>query len=768
MVATAGESQTIPDEKLDFENWQTFHERVELLLGSGAASSDALKILRSQIEDSRATANGHLLPLEQEILEINQRLAAIADSEAKLGARSEILESLRASLLARLVTTSEQFFIAEEIIKQSSSDLERISELLSQRASASIRSRVTTPLLPANWADAAGFVSSRLAGAVFEISNSLESATQRKAARENLPDSLLWFALGALLLFPLRGRVMNLVRRLPGKVLSVSDFAVQQLACLIANVFCPLGAVYALVRAVESTDLLFFNSQAFFAAIPGAALAFLVASWLARTLEHDSGKSVFSIELEAGQAQALRSSGVALAGLLALWVMLATVARSGSAQVNATLQFPVLLLTGYCLYRIGQLLLKFAVIANRSGEISVSRFQMQALLARIAMIVPLVAGAFAVLGYSTGSSYLMYSTIKSLLAIGTTFVMFKILMGIYVIAATLLNDHFLISIRGPASLVIGLLVLIGGMIAVALSWGLSAEDLLRYLAWSQQGVEIGGISITIGSVVTLVVVLVVGIALTRLAQVLLRNSVLPNTNLDRGAQTALVTTGGYAGIGLSIIAAIVLAGFDLTNLAIIAGALSVGIGFGLQTIVSNFVSGIILLSERPINEGDWIECGSVVGTVRKVSVRSTHIETFDKATVVVPNSDLLSSQLQNWTLGNTLGRVTLPVGVAYGTDPERVQRILLEIAEEEELVVADPEPFVVFKSFGSDALEFQLRVYLKDISHILDVTTSVNLEICKRFAREGIEIPFPQRDIWLKNPEALNVQNPRKLSELSS
>ncbi len=295
-------------------------------------------------------------------------------------------------------------------------------------------------------------------------------------------------------------------------------------------------------------------------------------------------------------------------------------------------------------------------------------------------------------------------------------------------------------------------------------WGLSETGLRRIALLLTDGFAIGSVTVVPAKIALALLGLALLLTISGWFRKRLEKSWLPKTRLDRGAREAAVAIVGYTGIALAVIISLVVAGFDFSNIAIIAGALSVGIGFGLQNIVNNFVSGLILLFERPVKTGDWVVVGGTEGYVKRISIRSTQIQTFDRADVIVPNSELISNQVTNWMLYDARGRVRVPVGVAYGSDTALVKEILLKIGREHPHVVHDnsaPGPVVMFLGFGDSSLDFELRCFIQNIDTRLTVISDMNFAIDAAFREHNIEIPFPQRDVHVRDlPAGRSGQEP--------
>ena len=287
-----------------------------------------------------------------------------------------------------------------------------------------------------------------------------------------------------------------------------------------------------------------------------------------------------------------------------------------------------------------------------------------------------------------------------------------------------------------------------------LQWGFSGADIREGFKSLFFGFELGQFKISLARILLGIVLFIGLLFATRLVQRWLRERSV-QSRLDPGIANSVDTVVGYVGIALAALLSVSYAGLDITNLAIVAGALSVGIGFGLQSIVNNFVSGLILLIERPIRVGDRIVVGDQQGHVRRISVRATEIETFDRASLIVPNSELITGRVLNWTHRDSLGAVNVKVGVGYNSDPEQVMAILMKCAEDHPQVLRTPAPSAMFENFGDNALLFNLRVSLPDIDKAGAVQSDLRVAIFKALGAAAIEIPFNQLDVNLRDLESI-------------
>ena len=275
-------------------------------------------------------------------------------------------------------------------------------------------------------------------------------------------------------------------------------------------------------------------------------------------------------------------------------------------------------------------------------------------------------------------------------------------------------------------------------------WGMSGTFMLQGVKKLVFGFQVGGINISLISIITGLLVFLISLTVVRIMKNRLSNNLLNRINMDEGIKHSLISGISFTGFIISAILAIVAMGVDLSNLAVIAGALSVGIGFGLQDVIKNLVSGIILLFERPFKVGDWVIIGGEEGKIKQINIRSTEVETFNKSSVIIPNATLISSSLTNLTHGNNWQRQKILVGVSYDSDAELVTKLLLECAKSCKKVMKVPAPYVLFKDFGASSLDFELRMYVSDIWSGWQASSDVRYEILRRFREEGINIAYPQ------------------------
>jgi potassium efflux system protein len=308
----------------------------------------------------------------------------------------------------------------------------------------------------------------------------------------------------------------------------------------------------------------------------------------------------------------------------------------------------------------------------------------------------------------------------------------------------------------PVSLLLKLAVLVLSVPFVMLQWGYAWPDIQDWYRQLFFGFHIGNTQVTFGALLASVIVFGLGYAAARLFQGWLDAQVLQPAGISGGVRHSIRTGVGYVGIIIAALAAVSYAGFNLSSLAIVAGAFSIGIGFGLQNLVNNFVSGLILLAERPIRVGDLVVVGGEEGYVRKISVRSTEIETFDRAHVLIPNASFVSDKVKNWTLRNNVRRVAISIGTAYACNPRQVREVLLKTARSNQDVLHTPEPIVDLSEFGASSINFVLYVFIADITKTIRVRTDLSIAIFDAFAEAGIEIPFTQTDVNIRNIDRLH------------
>jgi len=296
-----------------------------------------------------------------------------------------------------------------------------------------------------------------------------------------------------------------------------------------------------------------------------------------------------------------------------------------------------------------------------------------------------------------------------------------------------------------AGLGIYALVLLFFIPLILLQWGFQIADIEAWVYRAVTDIKIGTITISLAGILAGVLLFAFGYLVTRWTQRWIDGNVMARSRVDAGVRNSIRTGIGYVGVGLAGLFGLSAAGIDLSSLALVAGALSLGVGFGLQNIVSNFVSGLILLVERPFKVGDWIVSGTTEGFVRRISVRATEIETFQHQSIMMPNSLLINASVGNWTHRNRLGRSEIVVTVTYASDPRRVIGLLQEIAISHPMVLKNPGPSVVFTAFADERMTFELRIYVADVLTANGVRNDIRIAIYERFRDEGIGAPFPMK-----------------------
>jgi small-conductance mechanosensitive channel len=411
--------------------------------------------------------------------------------------------------------------------------------------------------------------------------------------------------------------------------------------------------------------------------------------------------------------------------LLALAVLLRMTIRRLKAERSP------LLLALQALASLGMALVAIAIIANAAGNVSLASMLTDAMLDSAYLGLFLFAVGMVVRAFCR---FLLRSPIEKLKS----------------------QTNHAGSLMHVASRLFNLALIIAWVYGVLDSFRLLRPLQALFSAFSSISLGFGNVSVTIGGILLFVVSVYLSFWLAKTIRSILAEDILPNIDLPRGVANSVSSLSYYAILLFGLLLALVAAGFEMSQLTLILGALSVGIGLGLQDVVKNFVSGLILMVERPVQPGDIAEVSGTIGRVRDIGMRSTTLTTFEGADVIVPNGMLLSEKMINWTLSSDQRRIDIAVGVGYGTDPKRALEVLLNAAASAEGVAAEPSPTVVFSGFGQSALEFSVRAWTDNYDDAIFVRSALAVNIHAALTEAGIAIPFPQRDLHIVSvsPEA--------------
>ena len=738
----------------DYVAWEKLAARVETSLSDGKISDAGLELLRGQIADWRATLLVAKSANASRITTLRSQITALGPLPAEGQTEASEIADRRKTLTDQMVRLQAPGIAAEEAYSRASALIAEIDRVQRERLADELLRLWPSPVNPANWSTAAAGLSGIAVDFWNQTRSSWANPAARKVLADNLPLVLALLLFGGAVLWRGRGWIERLVQRLQN-LASERGRDVGAALTSLGQIIVPMAGVIALTAALRRTGMLGAVATTMVNALPTMGLVIFTLIWLGGRMfppgqDPDAALNLAPDERRQGRRYILLF-GLLLAANVLRRMVLARANLDDAA--NAVITLPLLVIAGVLLVRFGQLLGRHVQRDTGAGEQLSYRNRLIRVLGRGAVVVGIVGPALAAVGYVAAATALVYPAIRSLALLGFLVVLQQFVIDIY----ALITRRDEPDKQALVPVLVGFILTLATVPLFALIWGARLADLTEIWARFREGFQLGQTKISPTDFLYFAVLFGLGYLVTRLFQGALRSTILPKTKLDQGGKNAILAGVGYAGIFLSALIAINSVGIDLSGLAIVAGALSVGIGFGMQNIVSNFVSGIILLIERPVSEGDWIEVGAVQGTVKSISVRSTRITTFDRSDVIVPNADLVTQQVTNWTRYNLTGRLIVAVGVAYGTDTRRVEAILREIAEAQPMVVLSPPPAVLLTGFGADSLDFEIRMILRDVNFVHAVRSEINHEIARRFAAEGIEIPFAQRDIWLRNPEVLRA-----------
>ncbi|QJF51627.1 mechanosensitive ion channel domain-containing protein [Roseobacter ponti] len=751
------------------QQFESVVTRAQEAVGSGAASAEALTRLRTELDDLRSQVSVISESGSVEARTIEAQIEALGPPPLEGETEPEAIASRRKALAENLAVANQPVREARERLNQIELLIRELDGLIRQKDTTRLIERFPSILWPGTLTVASKELKTLGSEAMGEVQRSFDTNDYREnqIARTILALGLVLFSL--LTIFVVRPVLIRFFDRRFEET-QTSGRYLWALLSNLANILVPAVGAVALGVTVPALGIQSRLTDFLGQYVVWMLLLIISANWLGHTVFSPDAPNRRLVNLDDQEAMVgLRICQ--MLGIVEAVEILVEVLALGLIQNAATisvLAVPILSAAAFLLWSLAGLLhrvVRKGTVADSDsaaldsldpapahGQKESNRSLIKALvflLRAVALItVPLVLAGFVPM-----ARHISDATAMSLGLLGFALFLYSLIMGSFRTFSRLKRrDQAEMATTLPLlPIVVSSLLFLCTVPMLAIFWGARTADVAEVWRLLTVGVQIGDVQISLGVVVSLMLVFFLGTVATRWMQHGLRETVLPRTRLDAGARNALVTGVGYVGLSLSALIAIAAAGLSLSSLAVVAGALSLGIGFGMQTIVSNFVSGIILLVERPIAEGDWIEVSGHAGIVKKIAVRSTQISTFDKHDVIVPNQDLIGGTVKNMTLSSRMGRLIVPIGIAYGSDIEQAREILEKAAKDDNTVLGHPPPAVLFRGLGDSSLDFELRCYLKNVDTMLATQSDLLFRIYVDLSRAGIEIPFPQRDVHVKN-----------------
>lgn len=765
--------------------WDATADRAQAALEGGRASTALLERLRGRLAEHRTAAFDFAEAGSVSVRSLEARLGALGPPPSGDAVESDEMAARRGDLQQAIADANAPILAANEAVERANVLIRELDATLRERQTADLLTRYPSALLAQKWPETLQEILQWSGTVATALSDDVRSAKEQAHLSDTLPASIFIILTSIFVLVWVKSRTIKRINALfydaeatSKKYLAIILVSLIRLILPTLAAFGILAAWYILEIPLTSLDFFGVRSSSasdisFFSSIVGSmsaavAIDLILAHALGHLLFAPQTPSFRLLSVDMVRAAHGYRATMILGFLSATEIVLKQLDLSGEVSPSAvsSLTAPILILGALVIWSLSNTLRAArqdpAPTNTRSTEQQVveqaSPVEGQFLkyLCIALKLVSLVIGIGLVFGYIRLSRELFDSSIETLALLAIALVLFH---------SALTGVRWLMggSKRGeedPLRLLPIILVLLLSAVMVplfALVWGARPTDIAEVWRLMSEGVQLGDTRLSVDGVLQLIIVFALGFVATRWLQSALQSSVLPRTKMDEGARAALVTGVGYVGLTLAALIALSSTDIDLSSLAIVAGALSVGIGFGMQAIVSNFVSGIILLVERPIKPGDWIEVSGHTGHVRKISVRYTRIETFDRHDVIVPNADLVSGTVKNMTLTSATGRVIVPVSIAYGSNIEQAREILLDAAKQHPQVLAYPAPLVLFMNMGESGLDFELRGFIRQVNNLLSVRSDLMFEIYTSFRNAGIEIPFPQRDIHLRSMPAVGL-----------